>query len=174
MPQSLARIYLHLVFGTKNRAPWIGDAVRDPLHRFAATVLTNHGCQPVSINSVEDHIHILFVLSRTVSLSRVVVEVKTSSSKWLKSQPGADMGFAWQSGYGAFPVSASNVAAVRDYIARQREHHGARSFQDELRALLERHGVEYDERYVWDGCHPGRWPTPAALATPPSQGVALG
>jgi putative transposase len=150
MPQSLAKIYLHLVFCTKNRAPWLSDAVRDPLHRFMAAVLIKHGCQPVSINSVEDHIHILFIMSRTASVSRVVEEVKTSSSKWLKSQPGGDAAFAWQSGYGVFSVSASNVPAVRNYIARQPEHHCTRSFQDELRALLERHGVEYDERYVWD------------------------
>ncbi len=150
MPQSLAKIYLHLVFSTKNRAPVLRDTVRDPLHRYAATVLSNLGCQPVLVNSVEDHIHLLFGLARTVPVSRVVEEVKTSSSKWLKTQPGMGGDFAWQSGYGVFSVSASRVEAVRDYIVKQGEHHGRRSFQEELRALLEKHGVEYDEGYVWD------------------------
>ncbi len=150
MPQSLAKIYLHLVFGTKNRAPMLSDAVRDPLHRYMATVLRNLGCHPVLINSVDDHTHLLFELARTVPVSHVVEEVKRSSSKWLKTQPGVEPGFAWQSGYGVFSVSASNMPAVRDYVAMQREHHRKRSFQDELRALLQKHGVEYDERYVWD------------------------
>ena len=150
MSQSLAKIYLHLVFSTKLRAPLIQDAVRDSLHGYMATVLTNLGCHAVLINSVEDHIHILFELARTVTVSQVVEDVKKSSSKWVKTQPGVDEGFAWQSGYGVFSVSASNVPTVREYVANQREHHRTRSFQDELRALFEKHGVQYDERYVWD------------------------
>ncbi len=146
MSQSLAKVYLHLVFGTKDRVPMLSDSVRDSLHRYAATVLQNLGCRVVLINSVGDHMHLLFELSRTVSVSEVVEGVKKSSSKWLKTQPG----FAWQNGYGVFSVSASNLLAVRDYVAKQQEHHRTRSFQGELRALLEKHGVEYDERYVWD------------------------
>jgi len=150
MSQSLAKIYLHLVFGTKNRAPVLGDTVRDALHRYTATVLQNLGCRVVLINSVEDHMHVLFELARTVPVSDVVENVKKSSSKWLKMQPGMEAGFAWQNGYGVFSVSASKLPTVRDYVANQREHHRARSFQSELRALLEKHGVEYDERYLWD------------------------
>lgn len=150
MPQSLAKIYLHLVFGTKNRAPMLTNPVRDPLHRYVAAVLDNLGCRAVLIGSVEDHVHLLFELARTVSVSDVVEEVKKSSSKWLKTQPGIGAGFAWQNGYGVFSVSVSNVSAVRDYVARQREHHQTRSFEDEFRLLLERHGVAYDERYMWD------------------------
>ena len=150
MPQSLAKIYLHLVFGTKNRAPLLPDTVRGALHGYLATVLGNLGCHANLINSVEDHAHILFELARTVPVSQVVEDVKKSSSKWLKSQPGVGAGFAWQNGYGVFSVSVSNVAAVRDYVANQREHHRTRSFQEELRALLDKHGIQYDERYVWD------------------------
>lgn len=150
MPQSLARLQIHLVFSTKNRAPLLRDPVRDALHRYMAVVLQNLGCPASLINSVEDHVHVLFELSRTVAVSDAVEEVKKSSSKWIKTQDAGLAGFAWQAGYGAFAVSESNVAAVRAYIAGQREHHRRKSFQEEYRALLDRHGVAFDERYVWD------------------------
>ena len=150
MPQSLARLHIHLVFSTKNREPRITDSVRDSLHAYMATVLQNLGCAPVLINSVEDHIHNLFELARTVSVSQAVEEVKKSSSKWIKTQGANFAGFAWQAGYGAFAVSESNVGVVREYIAGQREHHRKKSFQEEYRQFLERHRVAFDERYVWD------------------------
>ena len=115
-----------------------------------AVVLQNFGCPATLINSVEDHVHILFELGRTVAVSAAVEEVKKSSSKWIKTQGVEFADFAWQAGYGAFAVSESNVAAVRDYVANQREHHRKKSFQEEYRAFLERHGVAFDERYVWD------------------------
>ncbi len=150
MPQSLARLHVHLVFSTKYREPLINDTVRDSLHAYMATVLRNLGCAPVQISSVEDHVHILFELARTVPLSQAVEDVKKSSSKWIKTQ-GSDLSsFAWQAGYGAFAVSESNVPEVRGYMARQREHHQQGSFQDEYRSSLERHGVAFDERYMWD------------------------
>lgn len=150
MPQSLARLHIHLVFSTKNREPIISDAVRDALHAYMATVLQNLGCAPVLINSVEDHTHMLFDLARTVSISQVVEDVKKSSSKWIKTQEEHFSTFAWQSGYGAFAVSESNVETVRQYIANQREHHRTKTFQEEYRAFLKRHNVVFDERYVWD------------------------
>jgi REP element-mobilizing transposase RayT len=150
MPQSLARLHIHLVFSTKNREPIITDAVRDALHAYLATVLQNLGCAPVLINSVEDHAHLLFDLARTVSISLAVEDVKKASSKWIKTQGPEFAGFAWQSGYGAFAVSESNVDAVREYIANQREHHRKKSFQEEYRQFLERHRIAFDERYVWD------------------------
>ena len=150
MPQSLARLHIHLVFSTKNRERLITDAVRDSLHRYMATVLQNFGCPPVLINSVADHVHILFELGRTVAVSDAVEEVKKTSSKWIKTQGDEFAAFAWQAGYGAFAVSESNVPAVRDYVAGQAEHHRRKSFQEEYRAFLERHGIAFDERYVWD------------------------
>lgn len=150
MPQSLARLHIHLVFSTKNRERIITDDVRSPLHAYMATVLQNLGCAPVLINSVEDHAHLLFDLTRTVSISQVVEDVKKSSSKWIKNQGPEFAGFAWQAGYGAFAVSESNVETVRAYIANQREHHRTKTFQEEYRAFLERHNVAFDERYVWD------------------------
>ena len=150
MPQSLARLHVHLVFSTKNRERYITDGVREALHAYMASVLQNLGCAPVLINSVEDHVHILFDLSRTVSISQAVEDVKKSSSKWIKTQGPEFAGFAWQSGYGAFAVSESNVEMVREYIARQQEHHRKTTFQEEYRLFLERHRVVFDERYVWD------------------------
>jgi len=150
MAQSLARIYIHLIFSTKKREQLITETVRSNLHAYLGTVLQNLGCPALLMNSVEDHIHILFELNRTITISQVVETVKTDSSKWIKTQDAKCAGFAWQSGYGAFSVSESNVPAVRDYIANQREHHRAKTFQEEYRAFLEKHGVDYDERWVWD------------------------
>lgn len=150
MPQSLACLHMHLVSSTKNREPFITDSVRPSLHSYMATVLQNLKCHPVLINSVEDHSHLLFDLARTVSICQVVEDVKKSSSKWIKEQGSEFRNFAWQSGYGVFAVSESNVETVRQYIADQREHHRKKTFQDEYRALLNRHNVGFDERYVWD------------------------
>ena len=150
MPQSLARVHIHLTCSTKNRQSLLDDAVREALQRYMAVVLANLGCPAELINSVEDHVHILFELSRTVAISAAVEEVKKSSSRWIKTQGERFAAFAWQAGYGVFAVSESNVAAVRAYIAEQREHHRRASFQDEYRAFLQKHRVPYDERYVWD------------------------
>ena len=150
MPQSLARLHMHLIFSTKNRTAWITDDVREALHAYLASVLSNLACTPMLINSVEDHVHLLFDLARTVSVSRCVEDLKKASSKWLKTMGPEFVGFAWQTGYGIFAVSESNVEPVREYIAKQREHHQKKSFQDEYRQILERHRIVFDERYLWD------------------------
>jgi putative transposase len=150
MSQSLAKLHIHLIFSTKNRERVIHDPIRESLHAYLAKVLQNMECAPTLINSVEDHVHILFELARTVTISQAVEDVKKSSSKWIKSQGSEFAGFAWQSGYGAFAVSESNVQAVCNYIQNQREHHLQKSFQDEYRAFLDRHEVVFDERCVWD------------------------
>ena len=150
MPQSLARLHVHLIFSTKRRTGTLHDQVRKPLHAYMATVLHNLGCPPLTMNSVQDHIHILFQLSRTVPLSKAVEDVKKSSSKWIKGHGAEFTEFAWQAGYGAFAVSESNLQSVHEYIVRQQEHHQKLSFQDEYRSFLKRHNVTYDEKYVWD------------------------
>jgi REP element-mobilizing transposase RayT len=108
------------------------------------------GCPAEIINSVEDHAHVLFELSRTITMSEVVERVKKSSSKWIKTKGTRHTGFAWQAGYGAFAVSESNIPKVREYIERQREHHQKQTFQQEYVAFLKRHKVAFDERYLWD------------------------
>ena len=150
MPQSLARIHIHLIFSTKNRERLLSDEIRSDLHAYMATILNNIRCSAVLINSVEDHVHALLELGRTVSVSDAVEEVKKHSSKWIKTQDPHLKNFAWQTGYGAFAVSESNVDAVLKYIADQQEHHRVRTFQDEYRAFLKKHSLDFDERYVWD------------------------
>jgi REP element-mobilizing transposase RayT len=150
MPQSLARLNVHLIFSTKNRERVLTNDVRDSLHRYASTVLANQGCHHVFINSVEDHVHILFDLGRTCAVSVIVKEVKTGTSQWIKTQGTRFASFAWQAGYAAFAVDMSSEQVVREYISKQREHHHTETFQEEYRRFLTANGIEYDERYVWD------------------------
>jgi REP element-mobilizing transposase RayT len=151
MAQSLSKVIVHLVFSTKERRPFLGDkAVRDALHRYLGSVLTNLDCQPISVGGVEDHVHLLFALSRTATSAEVVKELKRTSSIWLKGQSPDLGGFAWQGGYGAFSLGISQVDAAKAYIDRQEAHHCKVSFQNELRTLLKRYKIPFDERYVWD------------------------
>ena len=150
MPQSFSSILVHLVFSTKNREPWIRAPIESQLHAYGTTVLKNAGCPALALNGMADHLHVLFRLSRTKTVAEVVEELKTSTSKWIKTLGPNFQGFHWQSGYGAFSVSQSNVASVIDYIRNQSEHHQGISFQDELRALLHKYEIAIDERYAWD------------------------
>lgn len=150
MPQSLAKIYVHLVFSTKHRERLLPDDIRQELHAYQGGILNGLGCTPVEINSEPDHAHILFVLARTEPLSNVAGQLKKSSNDWLRANDSRFAQFYWQAGYGAFSVSQSAVEEVRQYIRNQREHHQRASFQDEFRALLRRYEIEFDEQYVWD------------------------
>lgn len=152
MPQSLSAVYLHLVFSTKNRAPFFRDvALRTALHTQLAAISKTLDCPPVLINGVEDHVHILARFGRTISQADWVKELKRVSNLWLHQQdPAAFHDFRWQAGYGVFSVDRANLEGVRQYIASQEEHHRKVGFQDELREHLTRHGMEWDERYVWD------------------------
>jgi len=152
MPQSLAKVALHIVYSTKGRRAWLQNAeLRNERYAYMATILRDKVDSPaIIINGMPDHIHILCLLSRKFAIMSVLEESKTETSKWLKKQ-SADLGsFAWQGGYGAFSVSESNIPAVKKYIERQEEHHQRMSFQDEFRILCQRHGLELDERYAWD------------------------
>lgn len=152
MPQSLARVLVHIVYSTKNRQPWLSDAnLRSELCAYLATVLKKEVDSPaLLINGVGDHIHILCQLSRKVAIMDVVKTSKTETAKWLKKRGVNLEQFQWQAGYGAFSVSESNVEQVKQYIASQETHHKRLSFQEEFRELCRRHGIEIDERYAWD------------------------
>ena len=150
MPQSLAFLLIHIVFSTKNRAPVLDAAVRPALHAYLATVARNMDCECYRAGGVDDHVHLAIRLSRIVTVAKLVEELKTSSSKWLKTQSPALVAFAWQRGYGAFSVRPSGLDALRHYIDTQEEHHRKRTFQEEYRAFLTQYAIEYDERYVWD------------------------
>ncbi len=152
MPQSLARVTIHIVFSTKNREAYLRNSkLREDLYAYMATILRDNVDSPaLLINGVEDHIHGLVSLSRKFSIMKVIQEAKTETSKWLKRQSPKLGGFAWQSGYGVFSVSESNIPRVRAYIEAQEAHHQKMTFQDEFAELCRRHHINIDERYVWD------------------------
>ena len=147
MPQSLANILVHLVFSTRERRPWVTPAVQSQMWPYLAQTLNNMGCRALKVGGMDDHVHALFDLSRQTSLSDVVRDLKMQSSKWMKQHEPA---FCWQRGYGAFSVSRSRRDNLLASINDQPNRHAKRSFMDEFRELLERHGIDYDERYVWD------------------------
>jgi putative transposase len=149
--QSLASILLHVVFSTKDRQPFLRDKLlRGELHRYLGGILEKLDCQPLMIGGIEDHVHLLFALSRSAVTADVIKEIKRSSSVWIKRRAPELDSFAWQSGYGVFSIGFSQVEAARSYLARQEEHHRKTSFQEEYRELLSRYEIAYDERYVWD------------------------
>ena len=150
MSQSLVKNLVHLVYSTKHREPLIPADHRAALFAYQAGIFKQWESTALVIGGVEDHVHALFALSKNHPLRKLVEEVKKGSSKWMKSDGPRVQQFSWQAGYAAFSVSQSSVDAVQRYIERQEEHHHKVTFQDELRALLKRHGVAFDERYVWD------------------------
>lgn len=151
MAQSLSNLLVHIVFSTKKRRPFLQDkADRERLHRYLHGICKNQDCPSLMIGGVEDHVHILCRLSRNTPVSNLVGQIKRHSSKWIKTVHPRYAGFYWQGGYGAFSVSASKVDHVRNYIARQEDHHRGRTFKEEYRGLLNRHGVSFEEAYVWE------------------------
>ena len=150
MSQSLVKNLVHLVYSTKHREPWIPNEHREALWAYQAGIFQQMESPALIIGGVEDHVHALFALSKNCALAKVVEEVQKGSSKWMKSDGPRNPQFSWQAGYAAFSVSQSSVESVTGYIADQERHHHKMTFQDELRALFNKHGIEFDERYVWD------------------------
>lgn len=150
MPQSLARVLVHVVFSTKHRVPVLTPAIRAELYPYLAGVLNGIGCPSLQVGGIEDHVHLLFGLARTLTIAQVVEIVKTSSSRWIKTKEPEFADFHWQGGYGAFSVSQSGADRVVSYIRNQVQHHQTATFQDEYRRLLQRHAIAYNEQYVWD------------------------
>jgi putative transposase len=151
MSQSLSQIYLHVVFSTKNRARFLQDrSVRERTHAYLAGTCRNLGSPSIIVGGVEDHVHILCRLAKTLSISELVRELKRESSKWLKEQSHDLLSFFWQGGYGAFSLSPGHAEGLTNYIANQEEHHKKETFQEEFLRLLRLYGIEFDEKYVWD------------------------
>ncbi len=150
MPQSLSNILLHLVLSTKDRHPWLQKGIREKTHAFLAGAVRQCDCEAYRVGGVADHVHLAVRLSRTLTVANLVKEIKTSSSKWLKTQDVRLNDFSWQNGYGVFSIGMSQKAALLNYIDNQEEHHRTQTFQDEYRAFLNKYGIEYNERYVWD------------------------
>jgi REP element-mobilizing transposase RayT len=150
MAQSLAKVYLHVVFSTMNREPILGESWRDELFSVLGGAANNLGCQSLIVGGVADHVHLLFQLGRTITIADAIGKIKSNSSLWINQTRGLPIPFHWQAGYAAFSVSQSNVEAVRGYIRQQPKHHAKQSFQDELLEWLRRYEIEWDENYLWD------------------------
>jgi putative transposase len=150
MPQSLVKNYLHIVFSTKKRAPFISAQIESELHKYLWAICDNLECTPIKIGGYDDHIHILCALSKKISLIKLVEEIKSHSSKWMKTKGEHLRNFYWQNGYAAFSVSPLRIETVKNYIENQREHHKKITFQGEVKSLLDKYKVFYDEKYLWD------------------------
>ena len=151
MSQSLAKIYTHIIYSTKHRYPFLAkESLRAEMHAYLGGACNNLDCPVLSVGGSADHVHILCALSKNLSAADLIGEIKRSSSKWIKTKGLMTRKFAWQSGYGVFSVSQSQVETVRAYIVHQEEHHQKKSFQDEFRSFLRKYQIEYDERYLWN------------------------
>ncbi len=150
MPQSFVCMNCHIVFSTKNREPLITHDLAPRLNEYIGGTVRKLGGRLVTAGGMPDHVRLVLSLGKQNSLADMIRDIKSNASRWIH-QTFADLrGFAWQSGYGAFAVSYSNVDEVKRYILGQREHHRARTFQEEFLAFLKRHNIQYDERYIWD------------------------
>ncbi len=150
MPQSLVKNYIHITFSTKNRYPFIDDDVEEELFSYLGGICKNLECNPIIVGGYRDHVHILCALSRKIALMKLIEELKTHSSKWIKTKGIQYQKFYWQNGYAGFSVNPTDLENVKGYISSQKEHHTSKSFMDEYRDFLKEYDVAYDERYVWD------------------------
>lgn len=151
MSQSLSMVYIHAVFSTKNRTPCIAPPeVQHEIWAYISGISKQLECPILSIGGVEDHMHVLFRMGREINQATWIMNVKRSVSVWVKTKWPARSDFYWQNGYGMFSVSPSNLEEVCEYIHNQEAHHQKMDFQTEYRCLLKKHGLEWDERYVWD------------------------
>jgi putative transposase len=171
MPHSYAQNHIHLVFSTKNRAKSLARKLLPRLWAYTAAVCKNHGLLTFAVGGMEDHMHLLLRLPPTMTLSNAVALVKSNSSKWIRER---ERRFAWQEGYGAFSVSSSNVATVIRYIDNQEAHHRRLSFEDEFIALLKKHGIAYDPKYVFGYCRHLRGSCLVAITYPRASAPGLG
>ena len=150
MSSTLTNLLFHIVFSTKKRAPLITSSVRGDLYRYMGGITRGEGGHLLEVGGIPDHVHLLVRFSPSVSVSEMLKRIKCKSSGWINRSRGLDVRFSWQAGYGGFSVSRSQVESVRRYIRNQEAHHRKSSFKQELVELLEKHGVEYDERYLFD------------------------
>jgi Transposase and inactivated derivatives len=150
MPQSLSKVYVHIIFSTKNRQNLIDDSVKNSLFEYLGGICRGLDCNPLKVGGYHDHIHVICTLSRKIAQMTLLEELKKQSSIWIKTKGKQYSDFYWQSGYGIFSVNPTETDAAVNYIMNQEEHHKKISFQDELRAFLKKYNIDYDERYVWD------------------------
>jgi putative transposase len=149
MPASFTNLLYHIVFSTKDREPLITEDRQSRLYEYIGGIIRKHGGIALEINGMPDHLHLLAKLRPDEALSSVMRDLKANSSGWMHKLFPDMRDFGWQNGYGAFTVSASELERVSRYIRLQQDHHLEMSFQDEYISLLRKHGIEFDERYLW-------------------------
>ncbi len=149
MANTYTSLHFHIIFSTKNRQRWITEDVEQRIWEYIGGIARQNEMKALQIGGVEDHVHVVVGIRPIMAVSQVVQKLKGGSSKWIHETFPTLAGFEWQDGYGAFTVSRSNLPELILYVVNQREHHRVRTFQEEYRAFLEKHQVEYDERYVW-------------------------
>jgi putative transposase len=150
MANTFTSLHYHVIFSTKHREPWITHDIEERVWKFLGGIARENGMKALLVGGMPDHVHLALALPPAQSVSKALQLLKGGSSKWIKDALPRMRGFAWQDGYGAFSVSKSNLPEVTAYIQDQREHHRLKTFKEEFLAFLVRHGVEYDERYLWD------------------------
>jgi putative transposase len=149
MANTYTALYYHIVFSTKNRVAYIKPEIESRIWAYIGGVARAHKMMALQVGGMEDHMHALVIAPATLSPSQIAQYLKGDSSKWIRQEFPELRGFAWQDGYGAFTVSKSNLPDVIHYIESQREHHQRKTFQEEYRDFLNKHGIDYDENYVW-------------------------
>ena len=150
MPQSLSKVYVHIVFSTRYRQDLIDEKIEQSLFEYIGGICRGLECNPVKIGGYKDHVHVLCLLSRKIAQMKLLEEIKKQSSKWIKTKGAKYAHFYWQDGYGIFSVNPKQVEYVIRYIENQKEHHRRKSYKEEVVFFLNRYKMEYDERYLWD------------------------
>jgi len=150
MGSTYSNLLYHVIFSTKHREPLITPTIRADLYPYIGGILRGQSGHLLEIGGIPDHVHLVIQIRPDTSVAEIVRLVKSNSSKWVNERPDASGRFAWQTGYGAFSVSVSQLSAVRSYVQEQENHHRARTFQEEFVEFLRRHEIEFDERYLWD------------------------
>jgi putative transposase len=150
MAGTYTRLYYHIIFSTKNRQPFIRAEIEERLHKYIGGMVNGIGGKPLEVNGTSDHIHILAILPPKVAVSDALRDIKANSSKWVHETYPDLHKFSWQDGFSAFTVSKSQIAAIRQYVRQQKSHHRQSDYKQELIGLLDKHEIEYDERYIWD------------------------
>jgi len=149
MSQSLSKLFVHVVFHTKYNKPMIRPKEEHELYAYIGAIIKDNQSIPIVINGVDDHIHILFVMSKNIALAKIVEEIKRHSSRWIKTKSDHYANFAWQGGYGGFSVSPSLHDRTKRYIENQKQHHHKQTYKEEYVMFLKEYGIDYDERYLW-------------------------
>jgi len=150
MAQSLSKLYVHIIYHIKNNSQVIiRKQEKEKLYAYMGSIINDNESIPIKINGVEDHVHILCVMSKNIALAKLVEEIKRHSSRWIKTIDPYYTQFAWQGGYGGFSVSPSLHDKTKRYIENQEEHHKKMSFKEEYLLFLKEYGIEYDEKYLW-------------------------